>query len=316
MKSNVYGWVRTAGCAGVLACAALLASCGGGQPGQRFYASRIIAFGDEFSYMGNDGRKYTINALVSGSTTALDCTSNPIWVQSLAAAYGLVFPQCRGAVDDPASRIYAVNGAVVDDLSGQIDTQILNGGFNGTDLVTVLVGANDVLAEFAKYPNVGEAQLLAELDASGTALAAQVNRIASLGAKVLISTIPDMGLTPFAGDRSVGSTDGNPPLLTRLSTRFNDALLAHLTNDGSKIGLIQLDEFLQATDRATVQGQGQYSNTTLFTCTVALPACTTNTLAADSINATWLWADIRHLTPSGQGNLASLALTRAQNNPF
>src|SRR5450631_4366741 len=167
MMSNVYGWVRAAGCAGMLACAALLASCGGGQPGQHFYASRIIVFGDEFSYIGADGSKYTINALVSGSTTALDCSSNPIWVQSLAAAYGLVFPQCRGAVDDPVSRIYAVNGAVVDDLSGQIDQQLLNGGFSGTDLVTVLVGSNDVVAEFAKYPSVGENQLLAELDASG-----------------------------------------------------------------------------------------------------------------------------------------------------
>jgi len=316
MKSNVSGWVRRAACVGAVACAALLASCGGGQPGQRFYPSRIIVFGDELSLVQADGSKYTINALVSGSTTALDCTSNPIWVQTLASVYGLVFPQCPGAVSNPVSQIYAANGASVNDLAGQISQQQLNGGFTASDMVTVLVGGNDVVAEFAKYPDVCETQLDADLDALGTALATQVNLLADTGAKILVSTIPDMGLTPFAGDRSAGSTDSNPALLSRLSARFNDALLAHLTNDGSKIGLIQLDEYLQSTDHATLLGQGTYANTTLPACSVALPACNTNTLVPDAINAAWLWADNRHLTPSGQANLATLAVTRAQNNPF
>jgi len=44
--------------------------------------------------------------------------------------------------------------------------------------------------------------------------------------------------------------------------------------------------------------------------------CTTNTLQPDAVNSTWLWADDRHLGPSGQTALGSLAITRAQNNPF
>ena len=316
MKSNVFVWVRRAAGVAALAGAALLSSCGGGQPGQRFYPSRIIVFGDELSLVRADGSKYTINALVSGSTTALDCASNPIWVQTLASVYGLTFPQCPGSAVDPVSQIYAAAGAGVNDLPGQISQQQLAGGFTASDMVTVLVGANDVVAEFGKYPDVGESQLDADLDALGTALALQINQLADTGAKILVSTIPDMGLTPFAGDRSVGSTDSNPALLSRLTARFNDALLAHLTNDGSKIGLIQLDEYLQATDHATLLGQGTYANTTLAACSVALPACNTNTLVPEAVNATWLWADNRHLTPAGQGNLASLAVTRAQNNPF
>lgn len=316
MKLNVNRQARAALCAGMLAASALLASCGGGDQVKSFVAGRVIAFGDELSVINADGSKYSVNALVPGSTTQLECASNPIWIQSVAALYGLVFPQCAGTVAAPASRIYAANGAVVADISGQIDAQLNNGGFVPSDLVTVLVGANDVVAQFQQFPSVGEAQLTANLTGAGTALAAQVNRLANLGAKVLIVTIPDMGLTPFAGDRSAGSTNGNPALLTRLSTKFNDALLNGILNDGHKIGLIQLDEYLKAIDTAALRGRGSFNNTTRAACSVALPMCTTNTLVTDAVNSVWLWADGRRLGASGQADLASLATTRARNNPF
>lgn len=315
---NVNRKARAALCAGMLASAALLASCGGGSKAEAFVANRVIAFGDEFSVINADGSKYTVNALVSGSST-LDCASNPIWVQSVAAVYGLSFPQCPGTANDPVSRIYAANGAQVADVSDQIDQHLnTGGGFTAKDLVTVFAGANDVFAQFQQYPAVSEAQLAANLTAAGTALAAQVNRLAGYGAKVLIVSIPDLGLTPAAGDRSTGSTDGNPALLTRLSTKFNDALLANLLNDGHKIGLIQLDEYLKSVDTAAINNSSgaPFSNTTLVACAVALPRCTTSTLVPDAVNATWLWADGRHLGAGGQSSLGSLATTRAQNNPF
>lgn len=316
MKLNVNRITRAAMSATLLASAALLASCGGGSQAQRFGASRVIAFGDESSVINADGSKYTVNALVAGSTTQLDCGSNPLWIQSVAASYGQVFPQCPGTTAAPVSRIYAANGAKVADISAQIDQQLSNGGFAAGDLVTVLAGANDVVAQFQQYPAVGEDQLTANLTAAGAALAAQVNRLAGYDAKVLIATIPDMGLTPFAGDRSAGSTDTNPGLLSRLSTKFNDALLANLLNDGHKIGLIQLDQYLKGADTATQFGQGGFNNTTQGACTVALPNCTTNTLAAGAATAVWLWADGLHLGAVGQNSLGSLAVTRAQNNPF
>lgn len=316
MKLNVNEKARALLRAGMLVATALLASCGGGSQVQTFTATRVIAFGDEFSVINADGSKYSVNAVLAGSANQLDCGSNPIWIQSVAALYGLVFPQCPGSTADATSRIYAANGATVADVATQIDEQLLNGGFVAGDLVTVLAGANDVVAQFQQYPAVGEDQLTANLTAAATALAAQVNRLAGYGAKVLIVTLPDMGLTPFAGDRSVGSTDGNPALLTRLSTKFNDALLANILNDGHKIGLVQLDEYLKAVDTATRLGGGSFNNTTLAACAVALPNCTTNTLTADAVNSVWLWADGRHLSASGQASLASLAATRARNNPF
>jgi outer membrane lipase/esterase len=317
MKSTLNGWRVTALCAGALV-AALLASCGGGGTQQTFFASRVLAFGDEHSVINTDQSKYTINALLAGSSTALDCNSNPLWIQSVAAIYGLLFPQCPDISGiEPVSRIYATNGAMVADLSTQIDAALNETGINSGDLVTVLVGENDIVAQFNQYPTVGEDTLLANLDAAGVELANQVNRLAGLGARVLISTAPNIGLTPFAGDRSAGSTDSNPALLSRLSVRFNDAMLAHLLNDGHKIGLIQFDEYLQAVDTATLAGSNSgYANTTLPACAVALPKCTTNTLVADAVNAVWLWADNRHVGPTGQAALGSLATTRAQNNPF
>lgn len=315
-KLNAMG--RAALFAGLLA-SALLASCGGGEQVQLFVPTRIISFGDESSVIGTDGSKYTVNALVSGSTSQIDCSANPIWIQSVASAYGLVFPECPGSfVVDPVSRNYSVVGAQVADLSTEIDQQLAAGGFTSGDLVTILVGSNDVITQFAQYPAVGEDQLGASLEAAGIELANQVNRVAGLGAKVLISTIPDVGLTPFAGDRSAGSTNGSPALLSRLSTRFNDAMLSHLLNDGHKIGLIQADEYITALDRATQAGVGGFANSTLAACQTSapLPKCTTNTLVTDAVGAVWLWADDRHLGPTAQGGLGSLAVTRAQNNPF
>ena len=322
MKLNVNGFARALLGAGMLASALLLAGCGGGggDQVQTFSADRVIAFGDESSVINPDGSKYTVNALVSGNTNLLDCSSNPIWIQVLAASYGLVFTQCPDiSSTEPNGLIYAANGAKVADISSQIDAFLDSGnGFTDQDLVTVLVGANDVVEQYQQYASLGEGQLAANLADAGAALARQVNRLAGFGAKVLIVTIPDMGLTPFAGDRSDESTEGGPAVLTRLSTRFNDALLANLLNDGRKIGLVQLDQYLKAVDTATRKGfsGATYSNTTMPSCTVALPKCTTSTLVADAVDTSWLWADNLHLGAQGQAGLGSLARRRAQNNPF
>ncbi|MDP9046040.1 MAG: hypothetical protein M3O01_14655, partial [Pseudomonadota bacterium] len=78
------------------------------------------------------------------------------------------------------------------------------------------------------------------------------------------------------------------------------------------------DEYLQAVDTASTQGlsSSTFANTIAPACTVALPKCNTNTLVADAVSSTYLWADDRRLGPSGQASLGSLALTRATNNPF
>jgi len=157
-----------------------------------------------------------------------------------------------------------------------------------------------------------------------------VNSLAERGAKVLVSTTPDLGRAPVAGDRSSGSTNVNPGVLTRLSAAFNDGLLGSLNNDGRKIGLVQLDAYVQAVDSSRAAGGGLFINTTLGAClaTSLPPACTTLTMGTDAAaippptvvstanGLSWLWADAIHLSAGGQSGLGAIATTRARNNPF
>ena len=319
MKLKGYGWRRVALIGGLIA-SACLASCGGGDQVSQFQPIRVIAFGDESSTIDSNGRKYTVNAVTS-DTGALDCAANPIWVQYVASIYGLVFPQCNvGAQISPTSLIYAAPNAMVADLPTQIDQQLNNDGFSGADLVTMLIGANDILSLYAQYPGIGQDELNASVAQLGVALAEQVNRVANLGGKVLIATVPDLGLSPFAV-REEQVNPGRAAVLTALSNAFNGALRANIEDDGRKIGLVILDERLVEYNRSP----DSYGivNTTQGACSVALPNCTTSTLIADPSSVTgaadgntWLWADDTHLSAGGQLTLGQLAAQRLQTNPF
>jgi hypothetical protein len=227
-----------------------------------------------------------------------------------------VFPQCNpGNVLSPVSRIYATVGATAADIAAQIDIQANNGGFVDGDLSTVLIGMNDVVAQYRQYPAVGEPQLTANVEAAGLAAALQVNRLADLGTKVVVSTIADMGLAPIAGGRTTDSAG----LLSRLSERYNAALRASIYNDGRRIGLVLLDQYVQvvaATADAGTSGT-TFINAKDAYCAVPLPACTTNTpISGDANPSTWLWADNTHLSAGGQAGLGSIASSRATSNPF
>jgi len=312
---------------GVLLSAAVCASCGGGEQVERFVPTRVIAFGDENSVIDSNGLKWTVNHQADAST-AVDCKLNPIWIQVLATAYSLVFPECNTAttpVVSPASRIKAAAGAHSADVTTQIDNFLLSadGGFTSKDLVTILAGQHDIVDQYelVKAGSATEAQAIDELEQRGTALAGQVNRVGTAGGKVLISTVPDMGVTPFG--LAQGATDA--ALLTRLTARFNSKLRVGLINDGHMIGLLLTDELVQA----LVKSKATITNVTDAACaaTAVLPDCTTVTLSTlvtdtqptpptkDTLGS-WLWADDKHLSPAGHTQLGALALSRAQNNPF
>jgi outer membrane lipase/esterase len=136
---------------------------------------------------------------------------------------------------------------------------------------------------------------------------------------VLIATIPDVGITPFAA--SEGSA--NATILSTLTARFNSKLRIGLINDGHMIGLILLDEAVQAAKKSGT------INATDPACDAAaiLPDCSlltlttaaTTTMPTPPTGATvtsWLWADATRLGVYGQSTLSALAATRAQGNPF
>lgn len=322
---------RLAAMAVAVLAATLLASCGGGEQVSNFTASRVIAFGDESSVIDDslspgNGRKYSVNATVSATDPTLDCAANPLWIQTVASVYGLVFPQCNTGPTpavEPRSRIRAALGARTADLANQIDAQIADSPIRDGDLTTVLVGLYDVLAEYAKYPGVGEPTLIANLAAEGVELGRQVNRLTDLGAKVVVSTVPDIAFSPFSlNERATHIDTDRAVLIQRLVDAFNTAFRNTLINDGRRIGLVLLDNFVEAV--AINTNLNNYTNVTTGVCdlnqSMLTPPstldCTPFTLVFGGNATTFLWADGLHLSAGGQISLGTLAASRARNNPF
>lgn len=320
------GWL--AGISVALAAAGLLAACGGGTSQvEPFKPGRVIAFGDETSVIVNDGanngRKYSVNGLDSAG--ARDCTVQPLWVQSITDHYGFVFAECNKAAAAPRAFMRAKVGAKVDDptlgVAQQIAEQIASGdGFKSNDLVTILIGANDIieLNEQVSAGSLSAADATAEAKRRGTHLAERINTILGAGAKALVVTIPDMGLSPYAIKLEKTSA-GTQARMSSLSYDFNAALRTNVDQtrfDGRNYGLVLADDTVQSISR--FPGSFGYSNVTDGVCLVALPNCTSATadLVSGATLDTYMWSDDRHLSPSLHSRIGSQALTRALNNPF
>lgn len=333
MRLNASEVRRAALRCGVLALATLAVSCGGGSAASNFVATRILAFGDETSVIVDvngdaNGSKYSVNAAVSTTDATIACRSSPLWIQVIASNFSsnLVFPQCNPGptlVTNPPSRIRATLGAVAADVSAQIDAQISESSFQAGDLATLMVGANDVLGQYAQYPTVSEAQLTANVTAAGAEAGRQVNRLANLGAKVIVSTIPDVGYSPYAiAERNAHIDTDRQQLIIRLVKAYNDSLRATLVNDGTKIGLVLMDEIVEGV--AKFVGLNGFTNATDGVCDLSqslyvppsILDCTNNTLIAGGTPSSYLWADDRHLSAGGQNALGNIAASRARNNPF
>ena len=292
-----------------------LAACGGGTSQREpFQPTRLFAFGDENSLLLSDGRKYSVNFLNQAS--AIDCTQQPLWVQAVANLYTFVFAECNpDAVAQPQAFMRAALGAKVDGLAAQIDRQVAAGGYTATDLATVLLGGNDVIELYAAYPGRSETDLIEDARQRGTRLGQQINRLIGLGAKVIVSTVPDLGHSPFAVAQKAMFTDvDRAALLSRLSAALNSRMRVEIVNDGRHIGLVLGDEMVQAMARSPLSF-GILSPDTAA-CTTAPPDCTAKTLVTDGTSVNWLWSDDRRMAFGGHQQLGLLARSRASNNPF
>lgn len=302
-----------------VAAAALVAGCGGGSAQiEPFKPNRVIAFGDESSALLQNGKKYTINGL-DPNTKLVDCKQNPVWTQSLASGFGIVYPQCNtDFVALPQGIMYAAAGDKVADVQAKIDQHLTGDNFSTKDLVAIMVGVNDILELYREFPAQSRDALINEAKARGKQLADQANRIANANGRVLIATIFDVGLTPFGQNEKLQQTDvDRAALLNDLTTAFNVSMRLNLINDGRLIGLVLVDESIQQIAR--FPSAFGYTNVTQAACrtNVAPQDCTTDTLLPDVANpAQWLWAGNTLLSAAGQQTVANLALGRARNNPF
>lgn len=316
-------WPRAVAGALAVATAAFIGACGGGTAQfDPFVAQRLFVFGDDTSALTADGHRYGVNGLVTATdgTVSFDCNLEPLWVQNVANYYGFVFAQCNTATPpvEPKAFNTAAVGAKVADVSAQVDVQVAAGGFRDKDMVLLAAGANDVFELYAQYPGRTEESLIAEVSLRGERMAALVNRLVELNAKVVVSNLPDLGMTPFARKEALDNAASGfdrALLITRLSTAFNERLGVKVLLDGRFVGLAQMDLRTQAAGRSP-GGFGFTDVSTAF-CSVALPDCTTATpVTAGAASSSYLWADATRLSTGGQTLLGSLALERVQRNPF
>ena len=299
-----------------LAAAVLLTACGGGTSQyEPFVAGRVLVVGDDQSTLTSEGRKFAVNGLNTDGS-ALDCTAEPLWVQSVAALYGYVFAECNPTASTNVNAIMrAAGGAKVADISAQVDAQVAAGGFRDKDLVLALGGTNDVIELFERWRdhNESSASLLAEARARGERMAGIVNRLVDLQAKVIVSTIPDLGLSPLAIAEDA-NRPGSAAFLGELTRVFNERLGVKVLLDGRYVGLMQSDLRTQL----AVRFPAGYSlaDASTAVCTAILPGCTTGTLLTGASAGSYFWADGTRLASGGQTQLASLAIDRASRNPF
>jgi outer membrane lipase/esterase len=304
---------------------AALASCGGGTYQQQaFVPARLLSFGDESSRLqGAQGLKYSING-ISLVTLQTDCSEKPIWNQALANSYGLVFANCNpnAAVDTNAVDETTINGTVAD-VAEKVAAFQAGDTFNGNDLVTIWVGMHDILNEYRANATGDDALLLQNMKEQGAHLADIVNAIAAAGAKVIILTVPDMSDSPFAFVESQRGDFDRMKLLSDMSTQFNVGLRSNILNDGSKIGLVLVDDLV----RNAVRSPGSFGlisfDNQSYGCldSAPLPTCSTDTLRPDPSTGqlaagAFLWADATHLGSVMQGQIGSQAIGRAHSNPF
>lgn len=315
-------WPRGLGLASAAIAALAAAGCGGGDLVEPFQPTRILVFGDESSAINNNGNKYTVNGLTADTATApIDCLANPIWVQTLASRYRMGFPQCPISTEleaSPRARTYATAGSGVDDIPSQVARHETSSGIVDTDLVTLFTGQNDIIAAYENIATVADkSAAIAVVEAAGTRLGEQVNAFTRTGARVLIATVPNLGYTPFALAEKASHDDfDRADMLRELTERFNAKLRSTMLNDGTKIGLVQLDELSRTT--ITFFSNYGYTNITEASCNVALPNCTTRTQVPGALQsgARYFWADNLRFGPHFHSQAASLALQRSTNNPF
>jgi outer membrane lipase/esterase len=292
--------------------AVLLSSCGGGtSQSDPFVPQRLVVFGDDTSTISSTGSKYSVNGL--DGNNAVDCAAEPIWVQQLAATYGFAFAECNPGFIEPKAFMRAGVGATVDDVAAQVEAQVAAGGFRDKDLATVLAGSNDILALYAQYPGRSVDSLLEDARARGKRLAQVVNRLVGLGVKVVVSDLPDLGLSPYARAQQALDPLGldRAALISNLAAAFSEQLGVNVILDGRFVGLVQAQLSFQALGRFP-----NGLNVSDAACKVALPTCTTATLVDGATAGAYLWADDTRLSSPGHLRLASLAIDRARRNPF
>ncbi len=200
-----------------LAAVALLSGCGGASSTvEPFVATRVIAFGDGFNYVDDNG--YGLSTVQTSET---DITI----AGRVAARYGIVVKKVT--VGNPLAATggfsYASADARVSDVATQVNTFLTSAGgvVAKKDLIIISVGNWDIY-------DAAAANNTAAIGTATTNLVTAIQRLTNAGAEhVVVMPAINMARTPWAAGSAISlSTIQN--LSNSASTSFNFTLLAKL----------------------------------------------------------------------------------------
>ena len=310
-------WLRRSvlAAAGVSA-AMLLAGCGSSTIESALKPERFVAFGDGFSDVGQvGGARYTVN---DGSVNN--------WTQQLAAAYNITLtPVSAGGTSyaQGNARIKATpdaaGNASTPTVTQQIDQFLASSSFKDSDVVLIGAGMGDIVAQMAAVTAGKQtpAQMLSNAQQAGRDLGEQVIRTLSAGAKyVVVVGSYNLGRSPWA------KTMEQESALTQASSKFNEAFLVSIVDQGSKVLYIDAAYYLNLLTASP--GSYSFDNATTPVCTavdagpgIGIGAgqlnsalCNTNTLLAGANSAKYVFADALYITPAAQRLFGTYAYDR------
>ncbi len=295
----------------------LLAACGGGgDVVSQLQPSRIVAFGDGFSDVGQvGGARYTVNG-VGG-----------VWSQQLAARYGLPLNAAAAGGTSYATgnarvtaKPDAAGNAATPAIAEQISAFLSAGGaFGSNDLVLVNGGISDIVvqARGVVTGSQGVDAARSNVSQAGRELGDQVRRLVGAGARqVVVVGSYNLGRSPWA--RGIGQTS----LLENLSSRFNEQLLISIADLGSRVLYVDLAFYFNL----VTANPGAYSldDAATVVCNTVDPGpgigigagqvnsalCNTGTVVADP--ARRLFADPVYPTPRGHQLFGDYAYDRVR----
>ena len=313
-----FQWMRRVLLALAPAALLALAACGGGTIESQFKPTRMVVFGDALSDQGNTGVHYSVN------------DGGGMWVKLMALDYSVPLdPSATGGTDYATGNARvalepdAAGNSATPTVQGQVDTFLAaNSSFTATDLVVINGGISDIIVQMQAYSagTITQDQLIANVQQAGHDLATQVKRIVAAGAShVVVLGVPDLKATPWAVQI------GQQPLLSTVSTDFNNALLVDLVNYGDKV--LYIDAALLFNLMASSPGSYGMVNGANVVCTSVDPGpgigigpnqvnsalCTPSTIIAGAAYSQYLWADAVYPTPQGHSQLANYAFSRVHN---
>jgi outer membrane lipase/esterase len=296
----------------------LVAACGSGTIESQLQPSRVVAFGDGMSDLGQTGSRYTVN---DGSVN--------VWTQDTASRFGVPLAATTAGGNSFATGNARVNSKP--DAAGstatltvkeQVDAFLAAGAIGANDLIIVNGGTADIIAEMARVTagTQTSTQMLANIGQAGRDLAAQVRRLVQAGAKHVVVAGPyNLGRSPWA------ATIGQGGFLTQASTRFNEEMLVAIVDLGANVLYVDAALFFNLME-SNPTGY-DLTNASDAVCTSVDPGpgigigtgqvnsalCTTATLLPGANYARFLFADAVYPTPQGHRKFGEYAFDKIRS---